>query len=89
MSQSSSRAHSHFSPKDTPKSSSSRAKRSNPTTVTPSTHKTLEQFYSGVGAVKDLNSRGGVNSLFSPVLSNMHKGSGVLVKATRANDSAG
>ena len=72
----SSRTQSLMSPKDTPKGG--RTKKP----PVPS-HRTLEQFYSGA---KD--TRGAVNNLFSPVLSNMHKGGGVQVKPqSKVNDS--
>jgi len=37
-------------------------------------HRTLEQFYAG-----NKESKGGVCNLFSPVLSNMHKGNSVVI----------
>lgn len=76
LSTNSSRAQSLMSPKDTPKGG--RTKKP----PVPN-HRTLEQFYSGA---KD--TRGAVNNLFSPVLSNMHKGGGVQVKPSpKVNDS--
>ena len=64
MSTNSSRTASVAMSKDTPPKNSRAKKPPVPG------HRTLEQFYSGA---KDQKS--GVNSLFSPVLSNMHKGS--------------
>lgn len=72
------RAHSQATIKETPKGNRG-AKR--PVPENTKQGKTLEHFY----AVQKEQGRGGQNSLFSPVLSNMHKDGGVQVRAKNDN----